>query len=138
MPWVMDCSIAAALGLPDENSEKADSFLQQITSEEVWVPSLWWHEISNVIISARRRKRITDNDASGLMRLYGALPVHTDVAHGPELLERIHRLAMSYSLSAYDAAYLELAERKQAGIATLDAGLRKAAQTCGVSLFAIP
>jgi len=138
MPWVMDCSIAVALGLPDENSEKADSFLQQITNEEVWVSSLWWHEIGNVIVSARRRKRITDNDASGLMQLYAALPVHTDVAYGSELLERTHRLAMSYNLSAYDAAYLELAERKQAGLATLDTGLHKAAQTCGVSLFAIP
>jgi len=137
MPWVMDCSIAAALGLPDEQSAHADSFLQEITKEEIWVPSLWWHEIGNVIISARRRMRITDNDASGLMQLYATLPVHTDVAHGSELMERAHRLAMSYNLSAYDAAYLELAERKQAGIATLDAGLTKAAQTCGVSLFAI-
>jgi len=135
MLWVMDCSIAAALGLPDEQSDHADSFLQKATKEEVWVPSLWWHEISNVIVSARRRKRITDNDASGLMQLYSTLPVHTDVAHGSELLERVHRLAMGYNLSAYDAACLELAERKRAILATLDAKLNHAAESCGVPLF---
>jgi len=131
---LLDCR---SPGLADENSEKADSFLQHITNEEVWVPSRWWHEISNVIVSARHRKRITDNDASGLMQLYGTLPVHTDIAHGSELLERTHRLAMSCNLSAYDAAYLELAERKQAGLATLDAGLGNAAESCGVKLFAM-
>ncbi len=135
MRWVVDCSIAAALGLPDEQSDGADAFLQRIADDEVWVPSLWWHEIGNVIVSARRRKRITDNDASGLMHLYGELPVDTDSACGGELLERTHRLAMNHGLSAYDATYLELAERKQAGLATLDARLKQAAASCGIPLF---
>ncbi len=135
MPWVMDCSIAAALGLPDENSAVAEAFLPIMQHEDVWVPSLWWHEIGNVLIAARRRGRITDNDASGLMHLYGSLPVLTDSAHGSDLMERVHRLAMDYKLSAYDAAYLELAERRQAGMATLDAGLHRAAQACGVKVF---
>jgi len=135
MPWVMDCSIAAALGLPDENSATAEAFLSVMQLEKVWIPTLWWHEIGNVLIAARRRGRITDNDTSGLMQLYGALPVHTDTAYGSDLMERVHCLAMNYKLSAYDAAYLELAERKQAGMATLDTGLHKAARACGVKVF---
>jgi len=135
MLWVMDCSVAAALGLPDENSVIAEAFLLAIHNEDVWVPSLWWYEIGNVLIAARRRDRITDNDASGLMQLYGALPVRTDTSHDSDLMERVHRLAINYKLSAYDAAYLELAERKQAGLATLDTGLHKAAQACGVEVF---
>jgi len=133
--WVMDCSIAAALGLPDESSSVADAFLLRMSNDDVWVPSLWWHEIGNVLASAKRRERISDNDASGLMQLYGDLPIRTDTASGSDLLQRVHRLSIIYKLSAYDAAYLELAERKQAGLATLDVKLLQAAKDCGVKVF---
>ena len=133
--WVMDCSIAAALGLPDEQSGLAEAFLEEMPECEVWAPSLWWHEIGNVVVSARRRGRITDADAAALLSLYGALPLHTDTVHDRGLLERVYRLASMYNLSAYDAAYLELAERKQAGLATLDSDLQRAATACGVALY---
>jgi len=135
MPWIMDCSIAAALGLPDESSAVADEFLLQMSNNETWVPSLWWHEIGNVLASAKRRGRISDNDVSGLIILYGGLPVRTDNASGSDFMSRIHRLSITYELSAYDAAYLELAERKQAGLATLDKKLLHTAKQCGVESF---
>jgi len=135
MPWVMDCSIAAALGLPDEASSVANAFLLQMPNDKIWVPSLWWYEIGNVLVSAKRRARISDNDASGLIQLYGDLPINTDTASGADLMARIHHLAITYKLSAYDAAYLELAERKQAGIATLDNKLLQAARDCGVEVY---
>jgi len=135
MPWIMDCSIAAALGLPDESSSIADSFLSQMKSNETWVPSPWWHEIGNVLVTARRRDRLSDNDATRLIQLYGDLPIQTDLASGFDWMERVHHLCITYDLSVYDAAYLELAERKQAGLATLDTGLSQAANACGVELF---
>ncbi len=135
MPWVLDCSMAAALGLPDEASVVADAFLLQMPNDETWVPSLWWHEIGNVLVSAKRRQRINDNGASRLLQLYGELPIRTDSTTGSGILERVHRLSITYQLSAYDAAYLELAERKQAGLATLDERLLQAAIACGVEIF---
>jgi len=107
----------------------------QMTNDDIWVPSLWWHEIGNVVVSAKRRGRISDNDTSGLIALYGELPVNTDTASGSGLMERVHRLSITYQLSAYGAAYLELAERKQAGLATLDNKLLQAAMDCGVEVF---
>jgi len=136
MSWVMDCSIAAALALPDKSSPLADAFLLQMSIDETWVPSLWWHEIGNVLVSAKRSARISDNDASGLMQLYGDLPISTDTAFSSAFMERVHRLSIAYNLSAYDAAYLELAERKQAGLASLDSKLQQAARDCGVEVFA--
>ena len=131
----MDCSLAAALGLPDERSELAEAFLQGVGKYEVWVPSLWWHEIGNVIVTARRRGRISEADAVALFSLYGAMPLRTDSAQGAGFLERVHHLGIVHGLSAYDAAYLELAERRRAGLATLDAGLRGAAEECGITVF---
>jgi len=45
-------------------------------------------------------------------------------------------LAREYSLSAYDAAYLELSIRHGAPLATLDGKLQKAAQKAGIKTFA--
>jgi predicted nucleic acid-binding protein len=45
-------------------------------------------------------------------------------------------LAREYGLSAHDAAYLELAIRLGAPLATLDGKLRKAAQKAGIGVFA--
>jgi len=131
----MDCSIAVALGLPHESSSLADSFLLQMENDEAWVPSLWWHEVGNVLVTARRRGRLSDNDATGLIQLYGDLPIQTDIVSGSDWMGRVHHLCTTYDLSACDASYLELAERKQAGLATLDASLSQAASACGIELF---
>ena len=45
-----------------------------------------------------------------------------------------HWLARNHRLSVYDAAYLELALREGIPLATLDAGLRRAAAAEGVTL----
>ena len=43
-------------------------------------------------------------------------------------------LAAEYKLTAYDAAYLELALRRDLPLATLDSDLRRAAKKAGVAL----
>ena len=43
----------------------------------------------------------------------------------------------SHNLSAYDAAYLELAIRRGLPLATLDDKLKAAAQAVGVKLYAV-
>lgn len=42
---------------------------------------------------------------------------------------------MRFGLTAYDAAYIDLAARKELTLATLDAAMRKAAEAAGVSFF---
>jgi predicted nucleic acid-binding protein len=137
MVWVMDGSIAAALGLPDEFSPRAEKFLKTVLAQgEVWVPPLWWYEISNVIVVAKRRKRLTYAKAMQLAELYSSLPVRTDAAPSAPIAGSIQQLALQRGLSAYDAAYLELAHRLGAGLASLDEDLERAARESGVPLFA--
>jgi predicted nucleic acid-binding protein len=42
---------------------------------------------------------------------------------------------MRYGLTAYDAAYLDLASRENLTLATLDKAMRKAADQSGISIF---
>jgi len=44
-------------------------------------------------------------------------------------------LARAFRLSAYDAVYLETAQREQLALATLDQSLRAAAIRAGVEVF---
>jgi predicted nucleic acid-binding protein len=135
MDWVLDSSMALALALPDESSEQADRFFGRLTNETVlWVPALWWYEVANAMISAERRKRLTEGDRVRLIELYRMLPLRTDTALDPEAMYRFHTLAKGQGLSAYDAAYLELAQRRGLGLATLDQSLQTAASRAGVKV----
>jgi len=135
MDWVLDSSLALALALPDETSEQADYFFSRVSSESTfWVPALWWYEMANALIGAERRKRLTENDRMRLIELYRMLPVQTDTVLDADAMYRFQTLAMEYELSAYDAAYLELAQRRGLGLATLDQRLHSAARKAGVKV----
>ena len=133
MDWVLDSSTALALALPDEASEHVDHFFGRITIGSVlWVPALWWYEMANALIGAQRRKRLTERHRIRLIELYRMLPIQTDTFLDSDAMHRFQTLAMEHELSGYDAAYLELAQRKGLGLATLDQRLQSAALRAGV------
>lgn len=133
MNWVIDSSMALAWALPDEMSEQAEQFLGRTISGNVfWVPALWWYEIANALMMAQRRKRLSEAGRVRLIELYRELPIETDMILDSDIIGRLHALCIEYNLSAYDAAYLELAQRRGLGLATVDRRLRLVAQRAGV------
>jgi predicted nucleic acid-binding protein len=138
MECVLDCSLALAWVLPDEGSARAERLLTQVSSESILlVPALWWYEVSNALTVAQRRHRLADADRKQVMALYAALPIRTDVDLGLDTAWRLQTLAHQLSLSAYDAAYLELAQRNGVGLATLDRRLTISARKAGVSVLTV-
>ncbi len=136
MDWVIDSSMALAWALPDEMSKEAERFLSRISVKTVlWVPALWWYEIANALLTAERRKRLTEAERMRLMELYRKLPIRTDMMLDSDIAWHFHAIAVEYDLSAHDAAYLELAQRRGSGLATADRELRLAAQRAGVKIF---
>ncbi|MBN2498321.1 MAG: type II toxin-antitoxin system VapC family toxin [Deltaproteobacteria bacterium] len=135
MDLVLDCSMALAWAIPDEGSEAADRLLSGLErGSRLWIPALWWYELSNALTVAQRRGRLSDSDLLRLIELYRTLPLFTDTLLGAEAVFRFRVLAQRYKLSAYDAAYLELAQRRGLGLMTLDGGLAKAARGAGIPL----
>ena len=127
--------MALAWGLPDETSKRAERFLTDLDQKAtLWVPALWWYELANALTVAYRRRRLTESEAVQLVELYGALPIQTDTHLDSDAVWRFQALAKEHSLSAYDAAYLELAQRKGTGLATLDKHLTNAARKAGVNV----
>jgi predicted nucleic acid-binding protein len=136
MECVLDASTALAWAFPDEGSPQADQFLSQLSGHDtLWVPPLWWYEVANALIVAERHHRLTEADGIQLRELYGRLPIRTDTVTGPDSIEQFRRLGREYKLSAYDAAYLDLALRKRLKLATLDRKLRFACEKAGVAVL---
>jgi predicted nucleic acid-binding protein len=134
--WVVDTSITLAWGLPDEDSKVAGEFWLEVHGGvPLHVPSLWWYECANALVVARRRKRLTEEQAVHLGSMLVALPLKTAMSPAGDDLIRLHTLAERHGLSAYDSAYLDLADRLMIGLATLDGRLKKAAQAQGIRVY---
>ena len=90
MECVIDCSLALAWVLPDEESGRAERFLERLPPEAVLrVPGLWWYELSNALTMAQRRKRLADVDRRRALDLFKNLPIETDLNIGAELSGRL-------------------------------------------------
>ena len=100
-----------------------------------FVPAHWCVEVANGLIMAERRKRATQADITEALGLVAALPVHADEATAQKAGSDTAALARQYGLTIYDAAYLELAMRRGASLATTDHALAKAARAAGVLIF---
>jgi predicted nucleic acid-binding protein len=113
-----------------------DAVLAAVPRATVLVPAIWPLEVANVLLVAERRRRIARADAVRFLDLLGALPIVVEPPVEVGDLGLFLALAHERRLSAYDAAYLHLAMREHAPLATRDRGLRAAARAAGVAEFA--
>lgn len=119
----------------DELTEEARRLFSRLTDESAIVPSVWPLEIANALLVAERRQRQTPSKTERYVELVLGLPIFVDHGSVSNALNETRRLAQQGNLSAYDASYLELAVRRGLPLATLDARLRQAATSLGVSLL---
>jgi predicted nucleic acid-binding protein len=131
--WVIDCSFSAALFLPDENTPAAERFFSRVSADDsLFVPSLWWTELANLVKEANKREQLQRMDILTILSLFGEFKLITDTRYGPKYAERLYEFAATYKLSGYDAVYLELALREKAAIATFDPKKLAAADIAGI------
>jgi len=131
--FVLDCSVSAAWCLKDEASHEARRYLDLLGEGEAFVPALWTVEMTNVLVHAERRNRITAEDAALALDLLERLPI-VIVDAGTSVMRRVRAVACRHGLTAYDASYLDLALERQLPLASLDRTLRTAAKAARVSL----
>ncbi len=133
--FVVDCSVTMAWCFDDETNPYTDAVLDALTANEALVPALWPLEVANVLTLAERHKRITVVQTSTFLRFLQDLPIHIDQQTAHRAFDGILNIARAQRLTAYDAAYLELAVREAAPVATQDQDLRRAANQLGVTVF---
>lgn len=132
MPLVLDASIAVSWCFEDEATPATDQLFEQIQEDGASVPPLWHLEIGNILIQAERRKRITQAQGQRFLSLVNDLSLTTEEQPVEILQGDVIKIARMHKLTTYDAAYLELAMRLGATLASRDQSLCQAARKIGV------
>jgi predicted nucleic acid-binding protein len=133
MPIVIDASVTMAWCFEDEATDATDAVLDRLRQDEGAVPSLWHLEVANVLLVAERRGRISESQVTRFLQLVNQLPIRVDASLADPAA--ILAAGRRHNLSAYDSAYLVLAEKLAAPIATLDVNLAGACRSAGVALL---
>ena len=134
---VVDASVALAWCFNDELTEATAQLREQLRTSVAAVPLLWFIEIANVLALAERRGRITVAESAQLIGLFETLDIEVDGETASLAFTRILDLAREQRLTAYDAAYLELAMRLGVPLASKDRDLCDAAERVGVTAIRV-
>ena len=132
MPFIIDNSVVCGWLIESRASDYGDAVAQRLLDDRAHAPALWELELTNVLRTACLRQRLTAQQAQAKLAQVISLPIEVD--RQPVAASELLGLALRFGLSAYDAAYLELALRLQLPLATTDAPLRDAALASGVGL----
>jgi predicted nucleic acid-binding protein len=133
MPFVLDASVTMAWCFEDETTPETDAVLDRLAGDPAVVPSLWEYEVANVLLVGARRGRLSEFQTVRFVSLLAKLPINVDLV--PPEITTLLAAGRRHQLSAYDAAYLLLAERDGIPLATCDEKLDAAARDAGVPLL---
>jgi predicted nucleic acid-binding protein len=127
MSLVLDSSITLAWAYSDETTQPVTQIFDLLIQGGAWVPGLWRLEVANVLEMSVRRKRHDRTFRDATLADLAQLPIQVDLQTDQQAWSATLRLAERHQLTLYDAAYLELALRRNLPLATLDDDLRHAA-----------
>ena len=135
MSLVLDSSITLAWVYSGETTPAVQEVLAVVAAGGGWVPSLWRLEVANVLEMGVRRGWHDAAFRDATLSDLALLAIRTDAETESQAWGATLRLASRHALTVYDAAYLELAQRRGLALATLDEPLRAAAGAEGVTLL---
>jgi predicted nucleic acid-binding protein len=134
--FVADASVAIGWVHPAQATTHTAAMLDAIAAgATLEVPALWPLEVANALSVLQRRRKLTEDERQAGLGWLRGLPLRVDHELAALAFSRLSELASAHQLSVYDAAYLELAQRRRLVLGCKDGPLRKAAIRAGVSLW---
>ena len=134
--FAVDASAALTWCFEDEATRWSDGLLERLRQgDQIVVPAHWPAEILNALLIAVRRKRLASDRPVLLWNELERLPIQVEPPLAADRAATVLALGAKHGLTVYDAAYLEIAMRRQLALGTLDADLRRAAPSEGVTLL---
>ena len=137
MTLVLDASMTMTWLFEDEHTAAAHAVKRRVAEEGALVPTLWRLEIANVLRNAVRRKRCDEDYANRSIARLARLAIKSDDETDDHAWGATRTLAREEDLTLYDAAYLELAIRKRAILASCDNDLLAAATRRGIETITV-
>ena len=134
--FIVDASVGFAWVYQGQATPETDHLLNEVAAgATVIVPALWFLEMSNVLLIAQRRHRLTAGQRKAAMEKLAAMQLTVDEEGTRNAFGKTSELAEKYGLTIYDATYLELASRRSLPLAWRDEALRNAAKQCGLKVL---
>lgn len=132
MALIVDVSAVLGLAFEDEDARYSQATIEAVARDVAFAPSVFWFELRNALVMAERRRRGSPERTAEFLADLSLLDIQLD---GSPRETVVLEIARRYNLTVYDAAYLELAQRKSLPIATLDQALVRAAGQLRVGVF---
>jgi predicted nucleic acid-binding protein len=135
--FVADASVAIGWVHPAQATRQTAAMLETVAlGATLEVPALWPLEVANALIVLVRRRKLSEDDRQTALGWLRGLRLRFDHEMAGLAFSRLSELAAVHRLSVYDAAYLELAQRRRLVLGCKDGPLRTAAKQAGVELWA--
>lgn len=112
MSLVLDASLALSWYFEDERTPAADALLDQVANAGAVVPALWRLEVANGFQTAVRRRRVDLAFRDKALAELALMPIAVDPDTDKYAWTSSLHLADRFQITLYDAAYLELAQRR--------------------------
>ena len=121
---IVDASVILSAFFPDEAQDQAQALIRDhvIGQVQLIAPTLLLYEVTNAVLQARRRGRIDDEQADAILSSFEGL----GIALEPVTWQQMLPLAVRFDRSAYDAAYLALAQETEQVFITGDSRMYNA------------
>jgi predicted nucleic acid-binding protein len=132
MPFVLDASVAVAWCFDDEQDDLSARVLERLSRDGALAPAIWPLEVANAVRFGERRGRLRHSDVLRFEEILADLRIEITPTTVEHVFGFVLDVSREYQLSAYDAAYLELAISEGLPLATLDQRLMAAADAAGV------
>ena len=132
--YIIDAAAMGPLIIPDEANELIGVLPEALGSDEALVPQHWRLEVANLARMAIRKRRLTERLLADAFIALSVFTVILDSETDRYSWKNTLDLAMRHDLTAYDAAYLELALRTDRAIITRDKALIRAASAETVAI----
>lgn len=121
---IVDASVILSAFFPDEQQAEAQALIRDhvIGRLQLAAPSLLLYEVTNAVVQARRQGRIDDEQLQAILCSFEGLGIALSSVTWQQMLP----FALRFERSAYDAAYLALAEAAGQPLVTGDSRMYNA------------
>jgi len=132
--YVLDTSVIVKWFVTEEDSDKAESFLNDLIDEkiEVVIPISLFYELANVLW-VRRLQGLSQAGALSILKDFRRL--NLEVVSSPKLVEEAQAFAYRYNISIYDAVFMALSESRACEFITADEKLYRKVSLSWVKLL---